>query len=165
MAAGPPAAEHLPDSDAALAAFATDVTRALLAEITPAERAAGKKNELQRLDAVVLAAMEKESEHLGASRVRNVEATARGAATKQQQTLDDGAVTEVLARSVKEAKAERAALKKTIPGQPHFLAAAMDAVSRHISEEEELELTPQQRAVVHQAVMLEVNTNVSKPAG
>jgi hypothetical protein len=166
MAADPPAAaDDLPDSERpALAAFASDVTRALLAEITPAKRTAGKNNEIQRMDAVVLAAQEKESERLRASKVRNELATARGAATTQQ-TLDDGVVTKGLASRVQEAKVERTALKKTIPGQPHFLAAAMDTVRNHISEEEELELTPQQRAVVHEAVMLEVNKNVRKPAG
>jgi len=124
MAADPPAAaDDLPDSEkAALAAFASDVTRALLAEITPAERTAGKNNEIQRMDAVVLAAQEKESERLRASKVRNELATARGAATTQQ-TLDDGVVTKGLASRVQEAKVERTKLRKTIPGQPHFLGA------------------------------------------
>jgi hypothetical protein len=151
MAAAPPA-EHLPDSDAALAALATKATRALLAQSTPAARRASKKSELGRLASVVKEAGQQVDAHQGTPRGVDSDAA------EWQQTL------QVLARAVQDAKEARTAFAKLIPGEPDFLSCALDAVREHITAEEEMELTSQQHAVVVQAVWLEVNKDIVTPA-
>jgi hypothetical protein len=160
-----PAAAQLSGHDAALAQLATDATRALLGESTPAERLADKNTELERLDSVVVDAQGMMKAHLQASKARNDEAKARGEAGEatRAQTMADHGRTGVLTKSLKEAKAARAKFAKATPGAPDFLAAALDAVREYIAEEEEEELTPQQRAIVLEAVQREVNKYAGKP--
>jgi len=88
--------------------------------------------------------------HLGAANRGDVDVITR------QQTL------QVLASKVQDATAARKAFAETVPGEPAFFAAALDAVRGHITEEEELELTSDQREIVLQAVRLEVNRHVGK---
>jgi hypothetical protein len=57
---------------------------------------------------------------------------------------------QVLASKVRDATAARKAFAETVPGEPAFFAAALDAVRGHITEEEELELTPEQRDIEQQ---------------
>ena len=91
--------------------------------------------------------------HLGAANRGDVDVTTR------QQTL------QVLASKVQDATAARKAFAETVPGEPAFFAAALDAVRGHITEEEELELTSDQREIVLQAVRLEVNRQMGKAVG
>ena len=135
MAASPPAAAdlsaYLSATNATILELATDAARTLLDQSTPAERQAQRKAELQRLVSAVKDAKKEVEAHQGAARHRgDVDAATR------QHTL------QVLASKVQDASAARKAFAKTLPGEPAFFAAALDAVRGHIPEEEELELTP-----------------------
>ena len=65
----------------------------------------------------------------------------------------------------KAAKAGLHTFRSTCPGEPEFLAAALEAAHDFITDQEEMELSTAQRLVVVKAVRLEVNKKVATPVG
>ena len=140
--------EHPPEDEynAHLKELAAKITRSMLEASTLTARKQGKKQEKARLVSILQGAQQK----LDAALADAVECG-----------CDD--VGSALKLDLTRAKVAVTTFKKTLPGEPEFFAAALEAAHDFITDQEELELTQPQRAVVLLAVRLEVNAAVGSP--